>query len=199
MSMSESPANPGAPAYDGTAKTLHWLVVALLAIQFVTAWLLPHIRVDTVPDATISLHFSFGITILVVMAIRLAHRWLHPVAVGPRDAPAWELLLARATHLAFYAVLLVGPFLGWAAASAHSVPVRLFGLLELPAIAPRKAPWGLLAGDIHGYMMWTLLGLVALHASAALYHHFVRHDEVLSRMLPWAKPGSPAAAGRRQA
>ena len=149
------------------------------------------------PDTTIGLHFSFGIAIAVVMTIRLARRWLHPVAIAPRDAPAWELLLARATHLTFYAVLIVGPFLGWAAASAHSVPVRLFGLLQLPAIAPRKAPWGLLAGDIHGYLMWALLGLVALHASAALFHHVVRRDEVLRRMLPWARPAVPAPDGRR--
>jgi cytochrome b561 len=79
-----------------------------------------------------------------------------------------------------------GPLLGWAAASSHSVPVRLFGLFQLPAIAPRKAGWGSLAGDVHSYLMWTLLGLVALHAAAALFHHFVRHDGVLRRMLPAA-------------
>ncbi len=197
MSTFELPKHADASAYDGTAKALHWLVVAMLTVQFVTAWTLPHIKVDTVPDTTIGLHFSFGIAIAVVMAIRLAHRWLHPVAIAPRDAPNWELLLARATHLTFYAVLIVGPFLGWAAASAHSVPVRLFGLLQLPDIAPRKAPWGLLAGDIHGYLMWALLGLVALHASAALFHHLVRRDDVLRRMLPWARPALPAPGGRR--
>ena len=72
--------------YDGAAKALHWLIVALLSIQFVTALLLPNIKVDTVPDTVINLHFSFGILILVVMAIRLVHRWMRPVAVAPRDA-----------------------------------------------------------------------------------------------------------------
>ncbi len=184
MSASYFRADPLASTYDATAKTMHWLVVALVAVQFITALLLPHIKLDTVPDAIISLHFSLGIVIFLVMAIRLLNRWRHPVAVAPRDAPAWERLLARATHLTFYAVLLIGPFLGWAAASAHSVPLRLFGLVRLPAIAPRKAEWGFLAGDIHGYAMWTLLGLVVLHAGAALFHHFVRHDGVLTRMLP---------------
>ncbi len=176
-----------ATAYDGTAKTLHWLVALLLGCQFVTAALLPHIRMDTPPDTVINSHFSFGLVILVVMAVRLVHRWLHPVAVAPGEAPAWERLLARASHLAFYAILLVGPFLGWAAASAHGVPVRLFGLITMPDIAPRKAGWALTAGDIHGLTMWVLLGLIGLHAAAALFHHFVRHDGVLQRMLP--QPG----------
>ncbi len=173
-----------APAYGRSAKTLHWLVVALLACQFTTAAVLPQVELDTTPDTVINLHFSFGIAILIVMAIRVVHRWRHPVPVAQGDAPPWERVLARASHLTFYFVLLVGPFLGWASASAHGVPVRLFGLVALPDLAPRKAAWALLAGDIHGYAMWTLLGLLAVHAGAALFHHFVRHDKVLRRMLP---------------
>ncbi len=105
------------------------------------------------------------------------------MAVAPGDSPDWERTLALAAHRLFYAILLMGPFLGWAAASAHSVPVRLFGVVALPALAPRKAEWGLLAGDIHGYTMWALLVLIGIHAAGALYHHFVRHDNVLRRML----------------
>ena len=117
------------------------------------------------------------------MAARLVHRLAHPVLVAPSDSARWERLLGSALHRLFYAVLLVGPFLGWAPASAHSVPVKLFGIVTLPPLAPRKAQWGFEAGDIHGYAMWTLLCLVGLHAAAALYHHFVRHDNVLRRML----------------
>ena len=173
--------------YDRTARSLHWGVAALLAAQFTTAALLPHIKMDTPPETVISLHFSFGLVIAVLMAARLVHRWLHPVAIAPGSSPAWERLAARASHLTFYAVLIVGPFLGWAAASAHSVPVRLFGLIELPALAPRKADWALQAGDVHGLAMWVLLGLIGLHAAAALYHHFVRRDDVLRRMLAGAQ------------
>ena len=178
---------PEAPTYDRTARALHWLVAALLAAQFITALLLPDIEMDTPTDTVISLHFSFGLVIALLMIVRLVHRRLHPVAVAPGEAPAWERSLARATHLLFYAVLIVGPFLGWAAASAYSVPVRLLGLLELPALAPRKAAWALQAGDVHGLAMWVLLGLVGLHAAAALYHHFVRRDDVLRRMLTAAR------------
>jgi cytochrome b561 len=175
--------NAGAANYNTTAKALHWTVVALVACQFVTALLLPDIKLDTPLDTAINLHFNFGLAILAVMAVRLVHRWRRPVYVAPGDTPGWERTLALATHRLFYAILLVGPFFGWAAASAHSVPVRLFGLLTLPSLAPRKAEWGFVAGDIHGYTMWVLLALIVVHAGAALYHHFVRHDNVLRRIL----------------
>lgn len=69
-------------------------------------------------------------------------------------------------HRAFYFILLVGPFLGWASASAHRLAVSLFGINPLPAIAAPKARWALAAGDVHIYMMWTLAVLIALHAAA---------------------------------
>ena len=173
--------------YDTAGRVFHWTVALLLAGQFVTALLLPHIRVDTPTDTTINLHFNFGLAILVVMAARLLHRWRHPVRVAPEDPSRWSRSLAIAMHRLFYVILLIGPFLGWAAASAHSVPVRLLGLITLPALAARKAPWGLLAGDIHGWAMWTLLVLIGGHAGMAIYHHFVLHDGVLRRMLPGLK------------
>lgn len=175
-----------AETYDTAARTFHWTVVALLACQFVTALLLPHIKLDTPLDTTIDLHFNLGLAIVVVMAARLWHRWRHPVRVAPASAPGWERTVADSLHRLFYVILLIVPFLGWASASAHSVPVKLLGIVELPSLAPRKAAWALEAGDIHGYAMWTLLALIGLHAAAALYHHFVRHDDVLRRMLPWA-------------
>ncbi len=170
--------------YDAAAKTLHWLVVALVLTQFVIAWLMPGIGRNTKPGLLINLHFSFGVVILAVMAIRLAHRLVHPVPLDMADSPHWERRLAYATHVLFYALLLVGPFLGWASASAHSLPVSVFGLVTLPDLAAPKAGWALLAGDVHTYSMWTLLGLIALHAAAALFHRIVRRDGVLQRMLP---------------
>jgi cytochrome b561 len=100
------------------------------------------------------------------------------------DSPDWERSAARATHLAFYFILLAGPLLGWASASAHDLRVSVFGLFPLPDLAAPKTRWALLAGDVHAWMMWALLGLIALHALGALLHHFVRQDGVLRRMLP---------------
>jgi cytochrome b561 len=175
---------PSVHAYSPVAKGLHWLVVALVVIQFGTALAMPDIGPHTAPTTAINLHFSFGVTILLVMAIRFVHRLLYPVPLEASAAPAWERLLAKTAHRLIYLILLVAPGLGWASASAHGLPVSVFGIVELPAIAARKAHWALVAGDIHMLAMWSLLVLVGLHAAAALYHHFVRRDDTLRRMLP---------------
>ena len=59
-------------AYTSTAKALHWLILALLIVQFILAWVMPDIRRDTPVTTLISLHFSFGVLILFVTVVRLA-------------------------------------------------------------------------------------------------------------------------------
>ncbi|MFS2215012.1 cytochrome b [Telluria sp. Tellsp104] len=171
-------------AYTPTAKVLHWTIVLLVTIQFVTALAMPDIGPHTQPDTWISLHFSIGVLILAIMAARLVHRLMYPVPLEASQAPAWERFVALLTHRLFYLILLVGPLLGWASASAHRLTVSLFGLITLPSIAAPKARWALTAGDVHASTMWILLALIGLHAAAALYHHVVRHDSTLKRMLP---------------
>lgn len=171
-------------AYTRAAKALHWTIVLLVAVQFVTALAMPDIGPHTQPDTWIGLHFSIGVLILAVMAARLVHRLLYPVPLEASQAPAWERSVALLTHRLFYLILLVGPLLGWASASAHRLTVSLFGLITLPSIAAPKARWALTAGDVHATGMWVLLALIGLHAAAALYHHVVRNDGTLRRMLP---------------
>ncbi len=172
--------------YSPVAKWLHWVILILVLMQFGIAILMPDIGPHTVSGTLINLHFSVGVLILILMAIRFAHRLLHPVPLDMPHSPAWERWAAYAMHRAFYFILLVGPFLGWASASAHRLPVDVFGIISLPAIAAPRVRWALTAGDIRIYMMWTLAALIALHAAAALYHHYVRRDRVLQRMLPAA-------------
>jgi cytochrome b561 len=176
-----------AQGYSPAAKGFHWLVVLLLAAQFATAYLLPHIGRNTPPNTVINLHFSLGVLIMLVMAARFAHRLAHPVTLEAHDAKPWERFLAKTTHRLIYAILLVAPMLGWASASAHKLPVSFFGIVTLPAIAAPGAKWANTAGDVHSTVMWALLWLVGLHAAAALFHHFVRRDGTLRRMLPSAR------------
>ncbi|MBS0325623.1 MAG: cytochrome b [Proteobacteria bacterium] len=189
-------ATPAAQGYGAAAKGLHWLVVLLVLVEYIVAILMPDIGPRTQPGPLIDLHFSFGVVIVLVMAVRLFARLAAPVALDMPDAPAWERRSASLTHVLFYVLLIVAPFLGWASASAHSLPVSVFGLVPLPAIAAPRARWALVAGDIHKVAMWATLALIGLHALAALYHHFVRHDRVLLRMLPERRQGSSAKRER---
>ena len=174
-------------AYTGTARLLHWLIVALLIAQFIFGWTMPHIG-RTVPVSTlIDLHLWFGTSILFVAVIRLAWRATHRNQ-RPRTAcrpGSW--FRPASIHWLLYVLLFVVPVLGWINASWRGMPVTFFGLFELPKLVATRAPnWGF-TGDLHGLLSeYVLLVLVGIHVAAALYHHFIRRDGVLQRMLPGA-------------
>ena len=177
------PVIVSAARYDPVAKSLHWLVFALVLVQFVIAWTMPAIRRGVVPGKLINLHFSVGVLIMAVVVIRALWRRVRPVAVAAESIWPWEQKLARAIHLLLYALLLVLPLLGWAAASARDWEVRVFDLVSLPRLLPPEARIGFIAGDVHVVLAYVLLGMIGLHVAAGLYHYFVRHDRVLQRML----------------
>jgi cytochrome b561 len=173
------------PGYTGTAKSLHWIILALLIVQFILAWTMPDIRRDTKPDTLINLHLSFGMLILGVAVIRLAWRLLQGEPEPADGLPPWQMQSARAIHWLLYVLLFVLPILGWVNASWRGFPVVLFGLFELPKLLATRAPGWAWTGDVHGLLAnYALLALVGLHTAAALYHYFIRRDGVMQRMLP---------------
>ena len=93
-------------------------------------------------------------------------------------------MLWFAVGVALYALILVMALLGWAATDYRGWPVKIFGLVPLPALARKGDSWAHTAGDIHTVLVNVLLALVVLHVGAALYHQFVVRDGVMKRMLP---------------
>jgi cytochrome b561 len=171
--------------YTGTAKVLHWVIVALLIVQFVLAWAMPDIHRDTQPDTLINLHLSFGALILAVAVVRLGWHLTHPEPPPDDGLPPWQVQSARLNHWLLYLLLFVVPILGWINASWRGFPVILFGLFELPKLIATRAPGFRWTGDVHGLLAnYALLALVGLHVAAALYHYFIRRDGVMRRMLP---------------
>jgi cytochrome b561 len=120
--------------YTPAAKVLHWLVVALLFCQYSIAWTMPDIGRDTKPDRMINLHFSFGVLILLVIAIRLVWRCTHGEPGPPIGLPLWAVRSSRAIHYLLYPLLALLPLLGWTNASFRGFDVSLFGLLRPAAV-----------------------------------------------------------------
>jgi cytochrome b561 len=170
--------------YTTTAKSLHWLIVVLLIVQFTLAWLMPHIGRNTPVTTVISLHFTFGIVILTVAIVRLAWRATHGEPEPEVGMPPWQTASARIVHWLLYILLFVIPLLGWTNASWRGMAIVMFGLKLPPLVAARAPGWGW-TGDVHTLLAYYgMLTLVALHVLAAFYHYFIRHDRVLQRMLP---------------
>ncbi len=180
-----APESGRAPRYGAVAKVTHWAMAALVAAQFVVAWVMPPIEWGTEPEFWINLHLSLGVLLLLLIMFRLAWRLTHPAPPPPDGTPAWQRCSAGLTHATLYLLLLVQPITGWAASSVRGWPVTLFGLFELPKLLPKGTKLGFKAGDLHGDILsWVLLAVIGLHVAAALYHRFVKRDGVLQRMLP---------------
>jgi cytochrome b561 len=170
--------------YHPVAKALHWLVALLVALQFGIAWTMPDIGPHTKLGRLISLHLTVGALIGLAVLVRISWRLRHSAPGAIATEPRWLRLGARMTHGTLYVLLLIVPLLGWAAASARGWQVSLLPRLILPALLPRGSKSGFLAGDVHAFLAYALLAIVALHIAAALYHRIILHDQVLARMLP---------------
>lgn len=168
--------------YDGVAKTLHWLTFGLVALQFAIGWAMPEIRDARPPDQLVDVHMSIGIGILAITALRLSWRLTRGKSPAPHVV-SWESRTAEAVQVALYLLLFLMPLSGWADASERDLTVTLFGTASLPSIAH---PGGTsFFGTLHTIAAYGLLGLIGLHVAAALYHHIVLRDRVLSRMVPF--------------
>lgn len=177
--------------YDGVARAFHWLVVAMIVVQYSVALLLASFLPKSAEDSLAAWHFSMGSSVCVVMLARLAWRLTHRPPPPPADLSPGLRLLSRATHWAFYAVFIVLPVLGWAAASADGQQVKLAGLIPLPPL--KDNPFGKVMQTVHPTIAVTMLAIITLHVAGALYHALVKRDGVLQRMLP----GRGDVPGRR--
>jgi cytochrome b561 len=169
--------------YGNTAKLLHWLVVALLLVQYPLGWLMPDIHRGMKPGAGMTFHISFGILMLLLIVLRLAWRLTHPVA-PERSLPPWQRLSAEAVHWLLYVLVLATTMTGWLFASFRGWGVSLFYLVPLPMLTSENAAAGKTFDGWHQAMEWALLVVIGLHVAAALAHIFVYRDRVMQRMLP---------------
>lgn len=160
-------ANKSVEGYSTIQITLHWLIVAAVLFQLVFGESMTNVVEALEEGATpgagdlllSSAHFWVGIAILVLLVLRLAVRMFMgtPEVIG---APGLMTLAASAMHWLFYALLIVVPVTGLLANYVGD-------------------PWG----DIHTIGKPIFIGLIVLHAGAALYHHFMLKDDTLVRML----------------
>ena len=177
------PTGPG-QQYDAVSRTFHWLVVALVLAQITIALVLPATLPESAGDSITAWHLATGSTILLIMLLRLAWRLTHSVPPAPSSLPPALRVLARATHWAFYFVLILLPLLGWMAANAYGATPRLLGLIPLPRLIDTNQAMAGTIGNVHKTVATLLLALIALHVAGAFYHALVKRDGVIRRMLP---------------
>ena len=172
--------------YSSLAKWFHWLTVPLLFLALLSGLVIRFIK-DDPKMPFYALHESLGLLILGLAIARLAWRGISKPPALPTHLPAPMRAAAAGVHHALYAVLILQPLLGFFTTNAYGFPQQgataFLGFIDLPKF---MEPWEGLATTLHwmhSVLGWMLPVLLAAHIGGAIFHHAIRRDGTLMRML----------------
>jgi cytochrome b561 len=172
--------------YGSVAKLFHWTIFLLIATLLVVGFRMTDIQ--SMPDKffVYGIHKSLGITVLLLVLIRLGWKMANVQPILPASLSSFEKFAAHAGHVLLYMLIIAMPLSGWMMSSASGFPVSVFGWFTLPdLVGPDKDLKALLV-ETHYVLAWAIIVTVTGHALAALLHHFYHKNNVLRRMLPFA-------------
>jgi cytochrome b561 len=181
-------SSTSAARYGTTAIVLHWVLALALIGIFVLGLYMTGLPFSPQRLKLYSWHKWAGVTILALSALRLLWRLTHRPPALPEAVqsamPRWQQIAHHGTHHLLYLLFFAVPLIGWAYSSAAGFPVVFLGLVQLPdfvpvspALAEAIKPW-------HAFSAYALATLAVLHIGAALKHHVIDRDGLLTRMLP---------------
>lgn len=166
------------------ARLFHWLIFLLLIGSFSLAWSMGG-PLSPEKLKLISWHKWVGVTVFLVVILRLGWRIANRTPETPPGTPGWQRVAAGISHFLLYLILIALPVTGWVMSSAFNLPVVYLGLIYLPGPFAGNEAVGETLEIVHEWLANVLLFLVAVHVLAALYHHLILKDDILRRMLPW--------------
>lgn len=171
-------------SFGSIAKTFHWVlafgIVGMLTVGFIMTDMAPS------PSKWVfyGLHKSTGTLILLLVILRAAWRLLNHVPQPPRSLKPWHRRLAKLSPLALYILMLMMPLSGLILSQAGGHPISVYNLFTLPALFSKNSELSTIAVMVHTYGAYAFVGALALHISAAFYHHFILKTNILKKMLP---------------
>ncbi len=170
--------------YGLVAIILHWLVaLAVIGLFALGLWMTGLTYYDEWYRRAPEIHKGIGILLFLLMLVRVAWRGIN---LSPNDEPGvgeLQIRLAHATHLLLYVLLFALMASGYLISTADGRAIDVFGWFEVPALLSDIPNQEDTAGRVHWYLALALMALAALHALAALKHHFIDRDRTLRKML----------------
>jgi cytochrome b561 len=186
--------------YSVLSISLHWTIAALILLQMVLGWIMNEAVPDhsRTQDQIQAIHISVGLTVLLLVFVRIGARLLTPVPALPQGMPSWERLLAHALHALFYVLMLLLPLTGWLLVSVRHEPIAFWGLPwpYLPGLegvsGPAHKAFGKAVKHFHVFtQIWIAWAMIALHVTGAVKHQFDGRP-VLWRMVPFLSKPRPS-------
>lgn len=161
---------------------LHWLTALAVIGMFASGlWMVDLTYYSDWYKTAPHWHKSIGLTLFALTIVRLLSRVVY--SRPPTHGNAFEKKASKLGHIALY-TLLLGMFVsGYLISTADGRSIDIFNWFAVPSIGELIDNQEDIAGDIHFYLAWTLIVTAALHALAALKHHFFNKDNTLKQML----------------
>jgi cytochrome b561 len=180
----EARTNDTTTHYDAVARLLHWATAALVLFIIPIGWVMTRLDHGLAQESLFITHESIGLTILALTVARVAWRLCHPAPPRSLDLSPLEARASGIVHTLLYLLLLALPISGYIMEVAGGFPLTYFGLAEVPRLVAKDEPLSKLAEAAHLTLQFGVSLCIALHIGAALHHHFLRRNDVLTRMLP---------------
>lgn len=171
-------------SWGSVSRWFHWGLALAIIGMIGFGWWMNHIPARADKFFYRSIHAEIGYVILLLSVLRIVWRAVNPTPALPAEASRWQKIAARVSHGALYLVVILVAMLGWAHSGARTPNYSdFFGLFKVPQFtSPDKAAAGAYE-DRHILFAYVLLALIAVHVIAALWHHFIRRDRVVARMV----------------
>lgn len=173
-----------AQPFGMATRVIHWATALVVLSAWVVGSTMEEVPRGASRDLAMQLHYSLGVLVLGLAALRVAWRLISAPPIAP--AAAWARFAATAMHLTLLGLTVAVPLSGLLDRWARGRSVTVFGGLPLPA--PMPIPGGRLWGEAHEMLANLMLAAIAAHVLAALWHQLVLRDGTLSRMLGWPSP-----------
>ncbi len=170
--------------YGLVSKLLHWCIAVLILALVWLGWYMVDLSYfDRWYNRSLELHKSFGMAVLGLASLKIAWQLYSPDPALAPTLARWQRISARAAHHTLVLMMFVLPLTGYLISTSDGKAVSVFGLFEVPALAPRSEALRDAAIELHFYLAYGTAILAGVHALAALKHQFIDRDGTLARMI----------------
>ena len=170
--------------YTKTAKGLHWLMAVLFFGMLGLGFYMQGLPLSPDKLKLYSWHKWVGVTVFLLALFRIAWRVTHQPPPLPGSMPRLIQIAAHAGHHMLYMLMFLIPLSGWLMSSAKGFQTVWFGILPIPDLIEKNKLLGDLLQTVHVSLNYLFIAVLIGHVGAALKHHFIDKDDILTRMLP---------------
>ena len=169
--------------YSSVAIILHWLIAALLIAELALGlWMVDLPKTPSgLRAGWFNLHKSIGITLGVLILLRIGWRLMHTPPTLPNQLSQRDVSLAKYGHLALYLTMFIVPTSGLLGSAFSKYPIQYFGY-ALPKFADADEQLKSIFSEVHYYAICVLIALITIHLLAIIKHSVVDKINLLGRM-----------------